>query len=83
MEGDRDRLEQVAGMLEKASKLLRNPTVMECIIHRAKLKEGVVKADLTHSHKDQELLRGSSSSGLCRRLNKAERLRSVSSSRVP
>ena len=55
MEGDRDRLEQVAGMLEKASKLLRNPTVMECIIHRAKLKEGVVKADLTHSHKDQEL----------------------------
>ena len=78
MEKDK-KIERVAGMLEEASKLLRTPTnVASSIGSEGRPQEtgGSSSIRIQESlQRAQNMLRNSSSTGLCRRLKRPERLR--------
>lgn len=75
-----DRIERAAGMLEEAAKLLRTPTSTDSSIRSTNRHESQESSGIEQAlQRAQSMLRSSSSSGLCRRLSKTERLRASSS----
>ena len=82
MEKDK-KIERVAGMLEETSKLLRTPTNAASSIGsegRPQETGGSSSIRIQESlQRAQNMLRNSSSTGLCRRLKRPERLRAASS----